>query len=59
MSIPLAGLLVVTLLFPALIGWSGATLGARGGPSPLRTQGNRMLDGTSREGLDKGLPAER
>jgi hypothetical protein len=30
MKIPSAGLLVATLLFPALIGWSGATLGAAG-----------------------------
>src|SRR3954468_5874454 len=33
MSIPASGLLLVTLLFPALIGWSGATIGARGGPA--------------------------
>lgn len=31
MSIPAAALIVATLLFPALIGWSGATLGALGG----------------------------
>ena len=28
MSLPAAALVAVTLLFPALIGWSGATLGA-------------------------------
>jgi len=28
MSLPAVALIVVTLLFPALIGWSGATLGA-------------------------------
>jgi Na+-translocating ferredoxin:NAD+ oxidoreductase RnfD subunit len=33
MSIPSGALLLVTLLFPALIGWSGATLGALGGGS--------------------------
>ncbi|MDQ2666772.1 MAG: hypothetical protein M3Z05_12265 [Gemmatimonadota bacterium] len=33
MSIPSGALLVVTLLFPALIGWSGGTLGSLGGPS--------------------------
>ena len=36
MRIPSAALIVVTLLFPALIGWSGATLGARGGPALAR-----------------------
>lgn len=36
MSIPSAALLLVTLLFPALIGWSGATIGALGGPSSQR-----------------------
>ncbi len=36
MRIPSGALLLVTLLFPALIGWSGATLGARGGPAPPR-----------------------
>jgi hypothetical protein len=58
MNIPASGLLLVTLLFPALIGWSGATLGARGGPSPLRTVGTRTFDGTSREELDVGFPSE-
>jgi hypothetical protein len=57
MSIPSAALLIVTLLFPALIGWSGATLGALGGPSPLRREGGRVFDGTSREELPKGTPA--
>ena len=28
MRLPAAGLFVVTLLFPALVGWSGATVGA-------------------------------
>ena len=37
MNIPAIALLVVTLLFPALIGWSGATLGALGG-SPLESR---------------------
>ena len=31
MSIPSGALMIVTLLYPALIGWSGATLGALGG----------------------------
>lgn len=33
MNIPSAALLSVTLFFPALIGWSGATIGALGEPS--------------------------
>jgi hypothetical protein len=37
MSLPSAALLLVTLLFPALIGWSGATIGALGGPSLQRS----------------------
>ena len=36
MNLPSTALIVVTLLFPALIGWSGATLGARGGPPLAR-----------------------
>ena len=41
MSIPSSALLLVTLLFPALIGWSGATLGSLGGPaSSPRIRGN-------------------
>jgi hypothetical protein len=43
MSIPSSALLLVTLLFPALIGWSGATLGALGGPAPSpRIRGNSL-----------------
>lgn len=37
MSIPSGALLLVTLLFPSLIGWSGATIGALGGPSLRRS----------------------
>jgi hypothetical protein len=40
MSIPASGLLLVTLLFPALIGWSGATLGALGGWAASKSEGS-------------------
>jgi hypothetical protein len=44
MSIPAAALLIATLLFPALIGWSGATLGALGGPAQQKKASlNRTL----------------
>ena len=49
MSIPSSALLLVTLLFPALIGWSGATLGSRGGPAPPPTP---------EDVLDEALSAE-
>ena len=49
MSIPSSALLLVTLLFPALIGWSGATLGSRGGPVPPPTP---------EDVLDEALSAE-
>ena len=42
MNIPSAALIVVTLLFPALIGWSAATLGALGGPTSPRVRGDSV-----------------
>ena len=42
MSIPSVALIVVTLLFPALMGWSGATLGALGGPTSPRVRGDSV-----------------
>ena len=50
MNIPAAALVLVTLLFPALVGWSGATLGARGGPAAARS--DAVLVDTPEETLD-------
>ena len=42
MSIPSGALLLVTLLFPALIGWSGAMIGALGGAAPKGAGGREL-----------------
>ena len=58
MSIPSTALLLVTLLFPALMGWSGATLGARGGPAPPRSEAEAGFIDSPEQDLEEGLPAE-
>ena len=58
MSIPSSALLLVTLLFPALMGWSGATLGARGGPAPPKSEAESGFIDSPEQVLDEGLPAE-
>lgn len=40
MNIPSVALIVVTLLFPALMGWSGATVGALGGWVASKSDGS-------------------
>ncbi|CAN5373039.1 hypothetical protein BH09GEM1_BH09GEM1_30410 [soil metagenome] len=56
MSISAVALILVTLLFPALIGWSGATLGARGGPAPPPSEPEEEFIVTQyQESPDEGL----
>ena len=58
MKLPSAALILVTLLFPALIGWSGATLGARGGPAPPAPRKGELERGESEQLPQRGVGAD-
>ena len=58
MKIPSAALILVTLLFPALIGWSGATLGARGGPAPPAPRKGELERGESEQLPQRSVGAD-